>query len=240
MGPIWGRQDPGGPHVGPINFAIWDAHTTLNMPFSLQSNVIFHIFVQYYAWLRAISNSTQFVPGRVQLSPTILASLCRSKYYGQTRHPTFKEYLQIIRLFQFCQIRQQQQLFTPHLSIVTHQFSGNIYTESSTFQSYCHFILLIKWFWHLIFFKIIKSAPKSIHGTMLFIYVSSMRREQLKVYSQPHIFFSNNHLYLVSYIFFPGSDLMSHASMSLSKHQEINDPTIVLHCHVIINGAIIP
>ena len=23
MGPIWGRQDPGGLHVGPINFAIW-------------------------------------------------------------------------------------------------------------------------------------------------------------------------------------------------------------------------
>ena len=23
MGPIWGRQDPGGPHVGPLNFAIW-------------------------------------------------------------------------------------------------------------------------------------------------------------------------------------------------------------------------
>ena len=26
MGPIWGRQDPGGPHVGPMNFAIWGAH----------------------------------------------------------------------------------------------------------------------------------------------------------------------------------------------------------------------
>ena len=25
MGPIWGRQDPGGPHVGPMNFAFWDA-----------------------------------------------------------------------------------------------------------------------------------------------------------------------------------------------------------------------
>ena len=25
MGPIWGRQDPGGPHVGSMNFAIWDA-----------------------------------------------------------------------------------------------------------------------------------------------------------------------------------------------------------------------
>ena len=24
MGPIWGRQDPGEPHVGPMNFAIWD------------------------------------------------------------------------------------------------------------------------------------------------------------------------------------------------------------------------
>ena len=23
MGPLWGRQDPGGPHVGPMNFAIW-------------------------------------------------------------------------------------------------------------------------------------------------------------------------------------------------------------------------
>ena len=23
MGPIWGCQDPGGPHVGPMNFAIW-------------------------------------------------------------------------------------------------------------------------------------------------------------------------------------------------------------------------
>ena len=23
MGPIWGRPDPGGPHVGPMNLAIW-------------------------------------------------------------------------------------------------------------------------------------------------------------------------------------------------------------------------
>ena len=25
MGSIWGRQDPGGPHVGPMNFAIWSS-----------------------------------------------------------------------------------------------------------------------------------------------------------------------------------------------------------------------
>ena len=24
MGAIWGRQDPGGPHVGPMNLDIWD------------------------------------------------------------------------------------------------------------------------------------------------------------------------------------------------------------------------
>ena len=23
MGPVWDRQGPGGPHVGPMNFAIW-------------------------------------------------------------------------------------------------------------------------------------------------------------------------------------------------------------------------
>ena len=25
MEPIWGRQDPYGPHIGPMNFAIWEA-----------------------------------------------------------------------------------------------------------------------------------------------------------------------------------------------------------------------
>ena len=25
MGPIWGRQDPGGPHGGPMNLALWDS-----------------------------------------------------------------------------------------------------------------------------------------------------------------------------------------------------------------------
>ena len=23
MGPFWGRQDPGGPHIGPMDFIIW-------------------------------------------------------------------------------------------------------------------------------------------------------------------------------------------------------------------------
>ena len=30
MGPTWGRQDPCGPHVGPMNLAIWDSHLKCN------------------------------------------------------------------------------------------------------------------------------------------------------------------------------------------------------------------
>ena len=30
MGPIWGRQDPGGPHVGPVNFVVWDVMEKLS------------------------------------------------------------------------------------------------------------------------------------------------------------------------------------------------------------------
>ena len=29
MWPSWGRQDPGGPHVGPMNLAIWDSWAVL-------------------------------------------------------------------------------------------------------------------------------------------------------------------------------------------------------------------
>ena len=33
MGPIWGRQNPDGPHVGPMNFAIW-VHISLEFWFT--------------------------------------------------------------------------------------------------------------------------------------------------------------------------------------------------------------
>ena len=37
MGPIWGRQDPGGPHVGPMNLAIWVAYRCVNVSGSFQN-----------------------------------------------------------------------------------------------------------------------------------------------------------------------------------------------------------
>ena len=43
MGPIWGRKDPGGPHVGPMKFAIWaDIYRKLMI---LQTRCL-----QWYRW----------------------------------------------------------------------------------------------------------------------------------------------------------------------------------------------
>ena len=35
MGPIWGRQDPGGPHAGPMNFANWVQYCDKKIVFEL-------------------------------------------------------------------------------------------------------------------------------------------------------------------------------------------------------------
>ena len=38
MGPIWGRQAPGGPHVDPMNLAIWAVSQTFH-PMVMQSEI---------------------------------------------------------------------------------------------------------------------------------------------------------------------------------------------------------
>ena len=35
MGPIWGRQDPGGPHVGPMNLAIRESNRGHSSPLKI-------------------------------------------------------------------------------------------------------------------------------------------------------------------------------------------------------------
>ena len=89
MGPIWGRQDPDGPHVGPMNFAIWElieaekmaaiSKTTVSNAFSwmkmhafrLKFHCLFPInnipaLVQIMAWRR---------PGDKPLSEPMMVSL---------------------------------------------------------------------------------------------------------------------------------------------------------------------
>ena len=39
MGPIWGRQDPGGPHVGHMDLAIWESVLTI---YHTVSYIIWH------------------------------------------------------------------------------------------------------------------------------------------------------------------------------------------------------
>ena len=41
MGPIWGRQDPVGPHVGPMNFAIWEVIVDYGSPSQINENLMF-------------------------------------------------------------------------------------------------------------------------------------------------------------------------------------------------------
>ena len=53
MGPIGGRQDPGGPHVGPMNFAIWGC-------------IVFVIkLLQALIWLRVYWQNTNYFSGRI-------------------------------------------------------------------------------------------------------------------------------------------------------------------------------
>ena len=50
MGPTWGRQDPGGPHVGPINFASWvTARGDWSITHSTENRNSIHLGQYHYA-----------------------------------------------------------------------------------------------------------------------------------------------------------------------------------------------
>ena len=47
MGPIWGRQVPGGPHAGPMNFAIW-VGTSLRLTWHDPNNLIEYLIFRWF------------------------------------------------------------------------------------------------------------------------------------------------------------------------------------------------
>ena len=51
MGPIWGLQDPGGPHVGPMNFAIWEHITARRLYGSWD---VLYLSTVALSWLNAV------------------------------------------------------------------------------------------------------------------------------------------------------------------------------------------
>ena len=59
MGPIWDRQDPGGAHVGPMNFAIWVYfHSSgVALKFVRKPCAFRHVVIQY-TMVRLVTDST--------------------------------------------------------------------------------------------------------------------------------------------------------------------------------------
>ena len=55
MGPIWGRQDPDGPYVGPMNFAIWAVVSQHKGP--LKQNFHYFLIINLYKLLNKPSRS---------------------------------------------------------------------------------------------------------------------------------------------------------------------------------------
>ena len=47
MEPIWGQQDPGWPHVRPMNFAIWVAHHPLCKAMTFLFNIVKIMIIIY-------------------------------------------------------------------------------------------------------------------------------------------------------------------------------------------------
>ena len=50
MGPIWGWQDPGGPHVGPMNFAIWGWKPSGRDAYFISQQQLWHSFLYLSLW----------------------------------------------------------------------------------------------------------------------------------------------------------------------------------------------
>ena len=77
MGPIWGRQDSGGPHVGPINFVIWDllgswvpCNKTQNLYQNTHKKIVKKMLLKYAA---------------CKFRPFCYVFLVKLEYFGQTR-----------------------------------------------------------------------------------------------------------------------------------------------------------
>ena len=67
MGPIWGRQDPGGPHVCPMSFAIWGVY-----PIKYHS-----LFVPCFGWV-VLSITSQMIHWKIPHQLTSLQNKCRT------------------------------------------------------------------------------------------------------------------------------------------------------------------
>ena len=73
MGPIWVRQDPGGPHVGPMNFAIWD---TIGVIQHIETEAKRPTFCKRHIQKRFLEENASF-------TYSIVIQICSPVPYGQ-------------------------------------------------------------------------------------------------------------------------------------------------------------
>ena len=73
MGPPWGLQGPGGPHIGRMNLAIWDDNAHINYPPSSNTQsylknteikILFHVSSLYQYFVYQIKVFVQYVKSR--------------------------------------------------------------------------------------------------------------------------------------------------------------------------------
>ena len=75
MGPIWGRRDPGGPHVGPMNVAIWD-------DISHDDVIKWTHFPRYWPFVRGIYQSPVNSPHKSQWRGALMFTLICTRING--------------------------------------------------------------------------------------------------------------------------------------------------------------
>ena len=88
MGPIWGRQDPGGPHVGPMNSAIWEEQQSME-PQDYLSGLIW-----IYWWIPS-QMVTDADPVSISWHKHCLSDLCSVSFSGFDSLAPNHEYISI-------------------------------------------------------------------------------------------------------------------------------------------------
>ena len=139
MGPSWGRQDPDGPHVGPINLAIW-VPLLVHQP-SSRSKQCVCVFVCVHLYLRACVRdhvavqSVRKYAKQMGLLPGVLTP-CSSDH-SNCRNPTLQWYSKFIMSVSWSSKSELCAMCYP-LPLSRWQWSG-----SSSFRLSCRFVLAL-------------------------------------------------------------------------------------------------
>ena len=163
-GPIWGLQDPGGPHVGPMNFAIWGSSKFLDetLLFGIYSHVSTPV---HYRRLMAKEHffigSGGLTPNRQQVIAQTRNDPCSFSMRQYTENSDSfslfyalcdKEY-SILELASICRGSEKLFLITNHVnsSIVAVEIRGIIFRVRVGLWPITYWLsrVQVKWRWYI-------------------------------------------------------------------------------------------